>query len=95
MDRELGLDGWPATGGGRRRRLARVGVQHNPGTLPRLFGRAVDAFSTARCGSVDIPNALATTWLYITEDSRRPLKDEVRQLELFQERVAPLVNAAG
>ena len=117
-------------------------------TSPERFRIGLDALSTLlrRAGgrSDQFPNALATTWLYVTEDPRRaeqmitdvlaptlnrpadvvralalpigpaevcaerltryaragvqriflwPLGDEVRQLELFRRRVAPLLDA--
>jgi len=117
-------------------------------TSPERFRIGLDALSTLlrRAGgrSHQFPNALATTWLYVTEDPRRaeqmitdvlaptlnrpadvvralalpigpaevcaerltryaragvqriflwPLGDEVRQLELFRRRVAPLLDA--
>jgi len=140
---------WGSTAGLRRVAAAGDGwLASAYNTTPERFRVCLAALSTlsrrAGVGSDEFPNALATTWLYVTEDSRRaermitdvlapmlnrpadlirelvlpigpaevcaerltryavagvqriflwPLGDEVRQLELFQERVAPLVSA--
>ena len=140
---------WGSTAGLRRVAAAGDGwLASAYNTTPERFRVCLAALSTlsrhAGAGSDEFPNALATTWLYVTEDSRRaermitdvlapmlnrpadlireldlpigpaqvcaerltryavagvqriflwPLGDEVRQLELFQERVAPLVSA--
>ena len=140
---------WGSTAGLRRVATAGDGwLASAYNSTPERFRACLAALSTlprrAGAGSDEFPNALATTWLYVTEDSHQaermitdvlapmlnrpadlirelalpigpaqvcaerltryamagvqriflwPLADDVQQLTMFQERVAPLVSA--
>ena len=71
---------WGSTAGLRRVAAAGDGwLASAYNTTPERFSVCLAELSTLcrrpDAGSVDIPNALATTWLYITEDSRRAEQD--------------------
>jgi alkanesulfonate monooxygenase SsuD/methylene tetrahydromethanopterin reductase-like flavin-dependent oxidoreductase (luciferase family) len=83
------------------RRVARLGdgwLASAYNTTPDRFRQGLDrlAHGRRRLGRppAAFPSAIATTWLHVTEDrglAERVLGDEVRQLELFRERVAALI----
>jgi alkanesulfonate monooxygenase SsuD/methylene tetrahydromethanopterin reductase-like flavin-dependent oxidoreductase (luciferase family) len=145
---------WVATWGSPAglRRVARTGdgwLASAYNTTPELFGEGLARLAEALVKegrAVPVPNAVATAWLYITEDIRSaermlahvlapllnrpveelrslslpigpaevcaeriaafadagaerlfvwPLRDDIRQLELFRERVVPMIGRTG